>query len=156
MLVVDAQDGSLLLITKDIIAERPYNDTLIDVTWENCTLRKWLNDDFYNRFSAEEKAMITSTTRETDDNPQYGTKGGNDTYDKIFLLSLVGAESYFSSERERVAKSNGKEEFWWLRSPGETQKDAACIGTWGYVSTKGMPVNMSAIGVRPVLWVTVD
>ncbi len=70
----------------------PYNTELTEVTWENCTLRKWLNEKFYNAaFNKTEKAMIRKTTVQNKDNPYYGTKCGNDTKDKVFLLSIEDA-----------------------------------------------------------------
>ena len=47
------------LLCKDILPElKPYNSKKNDITWEKCTLRKWLNNDFYNSFSEEEKSFI--------------------------------------------------------------------------------------------------
>lgn len=61
-----------------------YSEESTDVTWENCALRKWLNEDFYNdAFSNEEKNSIQTTEVVNEDNPEYGTEGGNNTKDKI-------------------------------------------------------------------------
>ena len=60
-----------------------------DTTWETCSLRKWLNKDFYDSsFTLEEKALIVESKIINNDNPWYGTKGGRDAVDKLFLLSV--------------------------------------------------------------------
>ncbi len=95
--VLDIDNGKALIITKYIIDAIKYNDERVDVTWENCSLRKWLNDDFYNdTFTAAEQAVITETKIRTDDNPYYDTAGGGDTIDKIFCLSVDEAKRYYS------------------------------------------------------------
>ncbi|MBP3696995.1 MAG: hypothetical protein J6J45_05560, partial [Clostridia bacterium] len=42
-LVLDKQDGKVLVISKYALDAKPYNDEYVDVTWETCTLRSWLN-----------------------------------------------------------------------------------------------------------------
>lgn len=52
--ILDKQDQKILLFSNQILEEKEYNEIARDdesvshVTWENCSLRKWLNDDFYN------------------------------------------------------------------------------------------------------------
>jgi hypothetical protein len=104
--VLAVEDGKALLITKDIIDLRAYNEESEAVTWETCTLRTWLNSEFYNRFSIEEREHITETLVMNEDNPEEGTPGGDDTRDKIFLLSLAEAERYFSGDEARLAQPN--------------------------------------------------
>ena len=130
-LVLDKEGDKLLVISKYALDCQPYNTDYTDVTWESCTLRTWLNDDFLNEaFSADEQSYIVQTTVTADENPKYDTDPGNDTKDRIFLLSIDEAEKYFSwGSRRRCeptdyAVSNGAYEsdsgncWWWLRSPG--------------------------------------
>ena len=103
ILSVDASGNALLLADKNIeIME--YNTTDTDVTWETCTLRSFLNsygpesniceEDYeaggflMTAFNAKERSAIKTTFVANPDNPVYDTKGGNDTGDKVFLLSL--------------------------------------------------------------------
>ena len=87
VLSVDGDDA-FLLADKNIDF-MPYNEKNGTVTWEMCTLRKWLNEDFNNAaFSEEEKRAIVKTNIINKDNTDYNTEGGNDTYDNIFLLSV--------------------------------------------------------------------
>ena len=88
--IVLSNDGkALFVVSKYCLDCQPYNSEEINITWEECTLRKWLNDDFYNAaFSASDKKLIKATKLKNYDNPEYGTKGGNDTKDNVFLLSF--------------------------------------------------------------------
>ena len=77
-LVLDKQDGKLLLLSKDALDAKPYNEEFKDVTWETCTLRSWLNDTFYSTaFSTAEQGLIATARVKNEDNPKYGTEGGN-------------------------------------------------------------------------------
>ena len=92
-IVLSKSKSEIFVVSKYALDCKPYNTEYIEITWEECSLRKWLNDDFYNTaFSKSEKSLIKTTKVKNDDNPiygtQYGAKGGNDTKDKIFLLSL--------------------------------------------------------------------
>ena len=171
-LVLDVQDGKALLISKYALDCKPYNTTLTDVTWETCTLRKWLNDDFINSaFSREEQAMISEVTVNADKNPGYDTNSGNATLDKVFLLSITEANKYFFSDKERrceptvYAVANGAREegvsgcWWWLRSPGVYQHYASdIISILGdvMVSKSGTDVNDTCNAVRPAMWIEVN
>ena len=166
-LVLDIKDGKALVISKYALDCKPYNTREEDVTWETCSLRKWLNNDFINTaFSAEEKAMIPTVTVSADKNPEYSTNSGNDTQDKVFLLSVAETNKYFSSdstkrcEPTKYAVANGAyvdnsigNSYWWLRSIGDYQSDAVCIGYDGDVNERGLSVDEADIAVRPALWI---
>lgn len=101
-IVLDVKDGRALLISKyglDAKAFQDQEDTLNrpkGVTWENCSLRKWMNNDFFNSaFSDEEKAMIPEVTLVNGGNEYYGVPAQNDTQDKVFCLSVDEAMQYF-------------------------------------------------------------
>ena len=93
-----AQDGEKrLLIAEYGLEAKPYNDSYTSVTWETCTLRKWLNSTFLTEtFSAEEQKKIVQVTIQTE--------RSNDTADKIFLLSIDEAKKYFVSDDARKTK----------------------------------------------------
>ena len=52
--VLDIRDNTALIISEYVIEQRPYHDTYIATMWEGCALRKYLNGEFYNGFSADE------------------------------------------------------------------------------------------------------
>ncbi len=88
--IVLSNNGSeLFVLSKYGLDYKPMNDYHGDLSWESCSLRTWLNNDFYNTaFTDKEKDLIKTTLLKNNDNPEYGTNGGNDTNDKIFLLSI--------------------------------------------------------------------
>lgn len=166
-LVLEVKDGKALVISKYALDCKPYNASYTDVTWETCTLRKWLNNDFLgSAFSANEKAMIPTVTVSADKNPDYSTNPGNATQDQVFLLSITEVNKYFSSDSARQCKptdyavaggayvnsSNGNC-WWWLRSPGYLQDGAAYMSRDGYVYEVGDDVNTDNNAVRPALWI---
>lgn len=113
--LVLARDGDkALLISRYALDAQPYNKDYTSVTWETCTLRTWLNGTFYNKaFSSAEQAAILTTNVDNSKNQCYSgwsTSGGNNTQDKVFLLSYAEANKYFgvtydnsSNTKSRVA-----------------------------------------------------
>ena len=95
--VLDKSGGEATLLAVYLLDCQPYHeDWEDDITWEECTLRSWLNSDFYNTaFVGEERAVIVNTNVVNEDNPCYSGQGGNDTADKVWLLSLGEIERYF-------------------------------------------------------------
>ena len=154
--VLAIEDGKALIITKNCIFKRSYSGKNDIVTWETCSLREFLNGEFFDTsFNKAEKAIIVTTTNINDDNPKYGTVGGNDTEDAIFLLSIEEAKQYFADDDSRVAFFGDEEYDWWLRSPGYDEKRAACVYYDGYVNPGG-GTFVDGNGVRPVCWVSIN
>lgn len=167
--VLDVKGDKALLFATKVIEVRPYHDEWVYITWEECSLRKWLNGDFYDQaFSDEEKGKIETTTVVNNDNAEFKTPGGNDTQDKVFLLSAEEAEKYFDSAEARVAvmtdyllentvKISGLDErYYWLRTPGWTSEQAMLVGFRGDISVRGANVfdgNAQSTGVRPAVWI---
>jgi len=89
---LDKQDGKTLIITEKVIDKRPYHHEETEITWETSDMRKYLNGEFYDSFSEADRARIIEVTNENPDNPWYGTSGGNQTTDRIFLLSIDGGQ----------------------------------------------------------------
>jgi len=148
--VLDMQVDKALLITEDVIEQRKYNESWIGVTWETCTLRKYLNGEFLQRFTEEERRKIVEKWISNPDNPSYRTKGGNDTKDHVFLLSIDEATRFFNNDSDRVAKNQNNEEcWWWLRSPGGSSYNAAIVSYVGDVGVGGGIVINYSGGVRP-------
>ncbi len=145
--VLDRVGNQILLISKKGLAYQPYNSTTTDTTWETCSLRQWLNDDFVNQaFDANDQNYIQDSLVTADNNPDYGTDAGNDTTDKIFLLS--------ATEYKRYTDVITNKEYWWLRTPGSTQDKVMIIGNSNY--TDGVGVYYTGIAVRPAIWVNLD
>lgn len=168
-IVLEVKDGRALVISKNALDCKPYNTSYTDVTWETCTLRKWLNNDFINSaFSTNEKEMIPTVTVSADKNPEYSTNPGKATQDQVFLLSITEVNKYFNPNRARQCKptdhavANGAWEsgggycWWWLRSPGYYQFKAAGVFSGGDVYENGHSVNSGDDAVRPALWIDLN
>lgn len=102
--VLETCDGRALILTEDIIGRRPYNAQFKNTAWEECTLRQYLNGELLRKFKSEEQEQIAETKIANPDNLWYGTPGGNDKYDKIFLLSLEEADRYFGDSGDYLRK----------------------------------------------------
>lgn len=173
ILSVNGNDAFLLA---DLgLDDQKYNETCTSVTWENCLLRKFLNNEFLNRaFMESEQSAIYSTNVVNADNPNYGSDGGNDTIDKIYLLSLseiINANYGFDSDisvcdvarRSKVSEyayamgtmKDNSSHFgnccWWLRSLGSNSYNAAIVYDGGEVHDGGAIVTSISSAVRPVL-----
>ena len=182
--LVLARDGNkALLISRYGLDAQKYNTINTGVTWEKCTLRTWLNNAFYNKaFNSAEQTAILITNVDNSKNQCYSgwsTSGGNNTQDKVFLLSYAEANKYFgvpygnsSNTKSRVAptayaiahgtwtsSSNKTADgtdagWWWLRSPGNYQDFAAVVDTDG--SLRNITVNYVSGSVCPALWVNIE
>lgn len=155
-MVIDETDDKMLIISSEAICTMAYCEERVDTTWEECNLRKWLNGEFYDTaFSSEEKSRIQSTDVGADINPYYDTDPGNDTVDKVFLLSVVEAEQFFDTDNARICNYNNEPCWWWLRSPGYGQHRASMVCVDGTIGKSyGYFVDSTFQGVRPVLWVS--
>ena len=163
-IVMKNEGNQVLLLSKYVLDVKPYNEESKAVTWETSDIRKWLNNEFYTTaFNKAEKAKIRTSLIKNEDNSMYGTSGGNDTEDKVFLLSEKEAETLFSNDDERIAKATGyaeksgvyvneeKAAWWWLRSPGDDSGSAAKVDNDGWVNRNGYDVDSRNDGVRPAL-----
>ena len=160
--VLQSENGEAFLLSDVILDRQPYNENYEDITWEESSLRTWLNGEFINRaFSDEEKENINITEIVNQDDPDYGTEGGNNTSDKIFLLSLSevseqqdGEKYGFLDDRMRACENSTFSEafsWWWLRSPGSDGSNAAGVYNNGWVDRYGNNVNYNYDGVRSAL-----
>jgi len=169
--VLAVENDKALLITKDVVELLPYHEKRTTVTWENCTLRAYLNGSFYNSFGEEDQARIALTHNENPNNTwghtqgkPYNTQGGNPTNDHIFLLSVPEVLKYFPGlERTDdiyygldLSNENFLENYekirgiykgspfgWWLRSPGSPDTTYCSIAAvFGFlVSVQGAPAT---------------
>ena len=99
---------------------------------------------------------------------EYETDGGNNTNDRVFLLSYYEAyKLYFADNDARVcapttravaqtitmdrSKNAGN---WWLRSPGFFSSDALYVDAYGNSSSQG--ADFPYLCARPALWLDLD
>lgn len=168
-LVLAKENNKIFVISEKGLDCQPYNiEQYANVTWETCTLRKWLNTDFINSaFSSDEKTKIPTVTVSADKKHGHSANPGNATQDQVFLLSITEANKYFNSTGARqceptdYAVANGAWEsdsgnfcWWWLRSPGDVPGSAARVSGGGIVSSAGYDVNYNNGAVRPAMWIS--
>jgi hypothetical protein len=152
-LVLEENGGRALVLSLGIIESRTYHSEWTDITWEHSDMRRYLNGEFYNSFSPADQARIVDSNVINNGDPQYGIPGGNNTTDKIFLLSIFEANQYFANDSARVAlDTGGNASWWWLRSPGGDSNDAARVLHGGVLYLGGINVSSASGGVRPALW----
>ena len=172
-IVLDVQDGKVLLVSKYGLDCQPYNIKYECVTWETCTLRNWLNRDFLNiAFSDDEKKLIMEMTVENSEGLEISkwTASGN-TYDLVFLLSYAEVVEYFSSkdyiicQPTEFAFSNGAYKTgtsgncrWWVRLPGYYFERAAYIDIDGSLGESHYysQVDNRKTAVRPAMWINLE
>ena len=171
--VLSVNGNDAFLLADQNLDAKPYNEEYTDVIWATCTLRTWLNDTFLNTaFTSAEQAAIKNTTVVNDDNPYYDTEGGENTTDKVYLLSIAEASNtaygfygdFNTSSETREATNTayvagkdgmsavGEADWWWLRSPGNNSGRASYVDYSGVGYDNGYYVlrdDYSA--VRPAL-----
>ena len=170
--IVLAKDGGkTLLLSRYLLDRVPYNDKSENVSWENCFIRKWLNEEFISKaFNDEENGRIQISNVQNNPNPDYSTPGGNATSDKVFLLSIEECEKYFKNNKDRVAfptpyavkkgaaseEDFGGADWQWLRSPGKNPKMAAIVQLDGKIHSHGFIVEQDQAAARPAIWVEIS
>ena len=169
--ILKRKENKVLLFSAYGLDAKPYNDKWIVSTWETCTLRKWLNEEFHKTaFTGEEQKRILMTKIENKDNPKYKyiIPGGNDTEDKVFLLSLSEVEQYLPTAIERqvaptpyavkqgVFKCRNSNCWWLLRSPGRDSHGAAGVYFVGNIGDYALCVGFGRDAVCPALWIDLE
>ena len=164
----------MLLLSKYVLEYTAYHHERVPITWERSDLRRWLNHDFLNMaFTQAEQGRILSTTVINENNPEYGTLGGNTTTDKLFCLSI---SEYRGLRREyQIApkydysggvsghhnvNSSLAEPEWWLRTPGGNEWDderGKETARASFIYYRGQIMGWGSVekeyGIRPAMWI---
>ena len=160
--VLDIKNNAALIITEEIIDQRSYHNSYKEITWADCSLRKYLNGEFYDSFSDADKSRIVPVINKNPDNEWYGSEGGEDTEDRIFLLSIEEVACKYFGDSSRLLYNKGVNQrywfsrkdpnnskriarlkdcdgvwWWWLRSPGRANVRAAYIHGDGNIGIQG-------------------
>lgn len=157
-LVADSADGTdgverklLLVRKKPVKAKTVYQTAGQEAVWERSRLRAWLNENFYeNCFSSYEQDAVLATDVITPANSVYGTDGGGQTSDRVFLLDESEADRY-----QKLLASKDNQRAWWLRTPGKASDSAAFVSADGIVMRYGYTADSKDFAVRPAIWVGV-
>jgi len=170
--VVNGGDGHrALLLSDQVVARNRYHGADATITWERCDLRRWLNDEFCSSLGEALTSQVVVSRLRNEPNPTWGTPGGNDTTDQVFLLSLDEAVRHLAGDNDvdrkpqeerwlRLGKrgvtsdEDGRSAWWWLRSPGDDTGNVATVGVGGYLNDSGRPATKTSGGVRPAFWLS--
>ena len=177
--VLSVEGTDAMVISEDIVDQKAYVDSprklsaeeALLYAWYNCSLRKWLNEDFYEAaFSTEEQAAIKTTHVKNENEEIYNYTGlwekadkGQDTEDKIYLLSYKDSinNQYGFSQCEKktdTARNVGTDYYMMTSQAGNVYnvKSSPYSGQiWGSViGSNGTTLDCTAVlGVRPVMHV---
>ena len=168
-LVLAKEEDRMLLISRYGLDAQQYHTERDFITWEDCSLRNWLNTTFLEAaFIPEEKDLIEDhdvSVLDLDseiDNPKEKM-----IKDKVFLLSLSDAEEFFADDDARscvitpycytqgAKKTRYDTCSWWLRSVGRSYARAACVSPNGEISVDGVYVEYNIYAIRPAVWINI-
>lgn len=196
--VLNKDNNDVFLLSDIALDDQRYNEKWATITWEKSSMRSWINGykasenqpeiDYSNKnfidtaFSTAQKNAIKTTKVENRNNIHYGSagQGGNDTSDKIFLLSerkvyntddakkygfVLDGEVYDEARRCKCStyayamgtwrniedsECNGNA-LWFLRSPGGScYGDVTAVYDFGRVNSGGISI-FSDHSVRPAI-----
>lgn len=182
VLDIDETNKKALILSKYALDSKPFNINagLVRATWEECTLRSWLNETFFDSaFDSSEKEKIQTTTLLNAYKEADGTVVESITKDRIFLLSIddVTNEKYGFDSLDSEDKTTRRCQptdyasaqgcgsnyccWWWLRSPlidgGFFPNSAAIVRDDGFIYSDGYgDYSMNDIGVRPAMWINFE
>lgn len=186
-IILDVKKDRLLLLSKYVIDNQVFSikekeGENSEVTWENSSIRKWLNnvetlDNSFinNAFNESEQKRIIDTDIYSEQNKVFCTDFGMKTSDKVFLLSIDDIYArYFFNDAERIAKPTDYVKannvvcnstvffenvnvgvFWWVRNRGYDGRHVAYVMHNGKVAFCGSRSYNSSIFVRPAIWLKV-
>lgn len=165
--VLHYENSEAFLLADAILDSQPYHSENEEIDWKKSSIRAWLNNEFINKaFSNEENKAINTVELINKDNSKYGTQGGKNTSDKLFLLSLSEVDEteeskeygFWDKKTRKCKNDNFSEEtyFWWLRSPGNSSHDAAGVYYYGWVFGYGYDVQEPAGGIRLALYLNLS
>ncbi|MDD6395287.1 MAG: DUF6273 domain-containing protein [Firmicutes bacterium] len=168
--VLAIEDGKALLITEMAIDCKMYNEKLGDITWYNCSLRSWVNNQFFDTaFSRAEQQKIAIARNVNNLTSKNSKRYDSETLDRVFCLSIEEVKKYFPSDDERIArptiytkKQGASFDFgsgncnWWLRLPRYSY--ITDIGTLNGLFGHGALAfyNPNDVAVRPALWLNLS
>lgn len=196
--VLNKDNNDVFLLSDIALDDQRYNEKWATITWEKSSMRSWINGykasenqpeiDYSNKnfidtaFSTAQKNAIKTTKVENRNNIHYGSagQGGNDTSDKIFLLSerevyntddakkygfVLDGEVYDEARRCKCStyayamgtwrnvedSEYNRNALWFLRSPGGSgYGDVTAVYDFGRVNSGGTSI-FSDHSVRPAI-----
>lgn len=144
--VIEKENDKALILYNGSDIQMPYNEDYEEVSWDDCTLKEWLNLEYYeNSFQEIEKTHIMNT-----DNG------------KVFLLTVEEAETYFDQNSQRIlckdinTLDSDNNLQWWLLSLENDRCSSPIVNREGEVDSIGSRVNYESNYVRPAMWIEIS
>ncbi len=186
--ILEVLDGKMLITAQKALDAIAYNEQMVNTTWETSSIRKWLNNTFINTAfeTCEISAIIDAKVINLDNKNPLRTglshnppivPGGNNTVDKVFLLSIEEVKKYFKiideqdqalisdelyleptlySKNKDVYCPGNDGAWWWLRSPGNTSRMAVTTMQRKAVWFPGAEVDDKTFAIRPAMWIDIN
>ena len=158
--VLEQKGNKVLLISKYGLTCREYNKKLVNTTWAECSLRKWLNDVFFERsFSTQEKEKMIRHLVNAEVVSGHELNPGENTKDFVHILSVDDYLRFYEDKAHHwkcyllIDKQTMKQ--CWLRNYGFDRTRAAFIGRSGSLHLGGSLVDKPRNTVRPVILIKV-
>lgn len=177
--VISDKNGKYILMSKYVLDAVRYGTEDSVATWQNSDVRSWLNGTFYKTaFNENERKYLSANVIENIANPVYGTDGGKDTSDKVYLLGMADIGKYLLLGKEdgayqyaldtklqaaptKYAINNGVQYdkstgncYWWLRTPGSGEGRQTYVSIDGNINRFGN-IASGNFGLRPVIVINV-
>ena len=155
--ILERSDDCVRMIASDIgsthlFYRAPFHDRFEEVSWEDCSLREWLNTQVLEEiFDDAQRERLVLQKSEPSANAAYGTAYAGETQDYVTILSC---EEIQSEKYSKSLESLGHD--YWVRTPGNSMDCAAYISADHALREYGMPVNDEQMMVRPVILVSIN
>jgi hypothetical protein len=174
VLTIETQEDEqyALLFCEEIVEKMAYGhgeSRIVSATWSHCSVRKFLNGLFYAFLAFGKEDQIATVFNVNPDNPWYGSWGGYETEDEVFLLSLEEVLTYFGdikALKNRPTPTSGciNDEYdavrahpdgaWLLRTPGTDHTKVTIVADDGGIGVCGVWIQMR-VGIRPAMWIKI-
>lgn len=156
-IVLEVKEDRVLAVSAQALDSRRFNNYSNSSDWRNCSLRTWLNKDFYNAaFTDAEKALLCPT--------EVAIRAGNDN---VFLLNREEVEFYFPNDYQRLCKPTAyaiaRKAYvnkktgccWWLlRTAGTVKGNVMSVDSDGAMDYAGGKLTSDRGTVRPAIWIS--
>jgi len=149
-IVLEKKENEVVLAAYKALSNQPYNESAAEVTWENCSLRQYLNNDFITKtFSAKEQEALVDMDSKADTNAAFQVEGGKDTTDKVTILSVEQVDTYKDVLGSKINNTR-------LRTPGKDLTSTCYISYVKEIVEYGFPVEKKGALVRPIITVNIE
>ena len=146
-IVLSEEDGMIFAVSKYSLDCKEFNSSAEGTTWDNSTLKAWLNGEFYDGvFNDSEKAKIDDSSA-----------------GKVFLLTAEQAKELFAEDADRISegteyaysaglfRTDNGGVWWWLRTAGSQDGFIAGVDGNGIINADGNVAHRVIHGVRPAI-----